>query len=187
MQTLGLAKPIPRMESRWRALLWPEIRSEVDCDYISRQGFWICSAVATVTLVVGALSGFIWESAFESTFFFLAGVGARERSKVAAGAAFAAYFMNALVLQRYTGSGFGVVRVIFLALLFANIRGNWLSTRWLKAARTDIVPARQKATLSDRLADQLPTFLWPKVRFIFYLLALAEIGGLFLALLGPPG
>jgi hypothetical protein len=187
MQTLGLAKPIPRMESRWRALLWPEIRSEVDFDYISRQGFWICSAVATVTLIVGALSGFVWESVFESTFFFLAGIGARERSKVAATAAFAAYFLNALVLQRYTGSGFGVVRVIFLALLFANIRGNWLSARWLRDSRIDIVPARQNATISDKLADQLPTFLWPKVRFIFYLLALVEIGGLFLALLGPGG
>jgi drug/metabolite transporter superfamily protein YnfA len=79
------------------------------------------------------------------------------------------------------------VRIIFLALLFANIRGNWLSTRWLKAARIDIVPARQSATISDKLADQLPTFLWPKVRFIFYLMAAVEIGGLFLALAGPRG
>jgi predicted acyltransferase len=45
-------------------------------------------------------------------------------------AVFTSYLLSALVLQRYTGNGFGIVRIIFLALLFANIRGNWLATRW---------------------------------------------------------
>jgi len=185
MQTLGLSDSTPRTESRWRALFWLTIRSDVDLDYITRQGFWICSTVAAVTLIVGAFTGSIVANAFEGLFFFLAGIGVRERSRVAAISAFAAYLLSALVVQRYTGSGFGVVRIIFLALLFANIRGNWLSARSGKGSQIDIAPIRLNATIADKLADQLPTFLWPKARFVFYVLAGLEIALLLFGLFGP--
>ena len=123
MQTLGLSESTPRTESRWRALLWPTIRNEGDFDYVTAQGFWICLVVAAFTIVFSAIAGSPAMGTFEGTFFFLAGVGVRQRSRVAALAAFSTYLLSALVLQRYTGNGFGVVRIIFLALLFANIRG----------------------------------------------------------------
>ena len=92
--------------------------------------------------------------------------------------------MNALVLQRYTGNGFGILRIIFLALLFANIRGNWFSARWAKDQQ--VTPSlRLNQTIGDKLSDQLPMFLWPKVRFLFYLLAAIEIGLLLIALFAP--
>jgi len=174
MQTLGLSDSTPRTESRWRALLWPTIRNEGDFDYITAQGFWICFIVAVLTLVITALAGHPWAGAFEAAFFFFAGLGVRQRSRVAAVAAFSAYLLSAVVLQLQTGNGFGVVRVIFLALLFANIRGNWLSARWAQDQQLD-PPPRLSQTIGDKLSDQLPKFLWPKIRIVFYVIAGIEI------------
>jgi hypothetical protein len=139
-----------------------------------------------VTFVLSFFAGDVLTGGFEGLFFFLAGVGVRERSRAAAIAAFSAYLLSAIVLQHDTGSGFGIVRIIFLALLFANIRGNWLAARWEKDNQADIAPIRQNETIGDKLADRLPTFLWPKARFVFYVLAGLEIALLLLALLGPP-
>jgi hypothetical protein len=185
MQTLGLSDSTPRTESRWRALLWPKIRNEGDFDYITRQGFWICFLVAVVTLVLSAFAGVPIAGTFEALFFFLAGVGVRERSRVAAIAAFSAYLLDALVLQRYSGNGFGFVRIVFLALLFANIRGNWISARWEKDFQSASVPMRLNQTFGDKFADQLPTFLWPKTRYVFYILAGIEIAVLLGSLFVP--
>ena len=184
MQTLGLSDSTPRTESRWRALLWPTIRNEGDFDYITAQGFWICFIVAVFTFVFSAIFGSPGMGLFEGAFFFFAALGVRQRSRVAAIAAFSAFFLSALVLQRYTGNGFGILRVIFLALLFANIRGNWLSARWAKDQQAT-PPPRLNQTIGDKLSDQLPIFLWPKVRVLFYVLAAAEITLLLVSLFAP--
>src|SRR5580700_3870017 len=107
MQTLGLSDSTPRTESRWRALLWPTIRNEGDFDYITAQGLWICFIIAAVTVVFTTIAGSPLTGAFDATFFFLAGIGVRQRSRVAAIAAFSSYLLGAIVLQRYTGNGFG--------------------------------------------------------------------------------
>jgi hypothetical protein len=184
MQTLGLSDSTPRTESRWRALLWPTIRSEGDFDYITTQGFWICLVVAVFTAIFGAISGSPGTGLLEGAFFFFAGLGVRQRSRTAAITAFSAYFLSGLVLQRYTGNGFGILRIIFLALLFSNIRGNWLSARWAKDQEAVPLP-RLNQTIGDKLSDQLPAFLWPKIRFLFYVLAGIEIGLLLIALFAP--
>ncbi len=185
MQTLGLSDSTPRTESRWRALLWPTIRNEGDFDYITRQGFWVCSLVAAATLVLSAFTGSLVAGVFQGLFFFLAALGVRERSGVAAIVAFSAYFLSVLVAQRLTGAGFGIVPLIFLALLFANIRGSWVSARWEKDLQPTIIPMRLSETIGDKLADRLPTFLWPKVRHVFYVLAVLEIAALVFTLFAP--
>jgi len=149
------------------------------------KAFWICCVVAMVTVAIGVFAGSIVGGAFEGLFFFLAGIGVRERSRVAAIAAFCAYLLSALVAQRYTGSGFGFVRIVFLALLFANIRGNWLSAGWTKDSQALVVPMRLKQTIGDKFADELPTFLWPKARFVFYVLAGLEMASLLFLLFRP--
>ncbi|HXM44120.1 MAG TPA: hypothetical protein VN924_22990 [Bryobacteraceae bacterium] len=184
MQTLGLSDSTPRTESRWRALLWPTIGNEGDFDYVTTQGFWVCFVVAAVTLGASPFTGVLGWGVFEGAFFFLAGVGVRQRSRVAAIAAFSAYFLGALVAQRYTGNGFGIVRIVFLALLFANIRGNWLSARWAMDRQSSAPLVRLNQTIGDKLSDQLPMFLWPKVRIAFYVLAALEIGLLLWSLSG---
>ena len=185
MQTLGLSDSTPRTESRLRALFWPTIRNETDFDYITTQGFWICVIVGALTIVFTAFASGFLAGLFEGGFFILAGGGVRQRSRVAAVVAFAAYLLDAIVLQRFTGNGFGVVRVIFLALLFANIRGNWLSARWASEQPPGEPSVRLNETLGDKLADQMPIWLWPKIRILFYVLAALEIGFLLLALFAP--
>ena len=184
MQTLGLSDSTSRTESRWRALLWPTISNEGNFDYITTQGLWICFVVAGFTVVLSALAGSPGMGTFEGAFFFFAGLGVRQRSRVAAITAFSAYLLSALVLQRYTGNGFGILRIIFLALLFANIRGNWLSARWAKDQQAIPLP-RLNQTFGDKLSDQLPMYLWPKARFLFYALAGIEITLLLVSLFAP--
>jgi hypothetical protein len=162
MQTLGLSDSTPRTESRWRALLWPTIRNEGDFDYITRQGFWICTVVAAVTIVFAAFTGSLIGGLFDGGFFFLAGLGVRKRSRIAAIAAFTVYLLGSFAVLQYSGGGGGIVRIVFLALLFANIRGNWLSARWEKDAQVALAPIAPNPTIGDRLVDQLPTFLWPR-------------------------
>lgn len=183
MQGLGLSDSTPRTEGRLRALFWPAIRNDGDFDYVTRQSCWVCFLAGASSLAFGALSGAVWSGLFEFSFFFLAGFGVRQRSVAAGIAAFAAYLLDALVIQRYTGNGFGVVRVIFLALLLANLRGTWVSARW--KGNLDGPPVRLSATFFDRLVDQWPSTVWPKGKWLFYLLAAVEILGLFLALLLP--
>ena len=183
MQILGLSDSTPRTENRFRALLWPTIRNGTDLDYITSQGFWICSIVAVTTAVFSALGGSPGMGLLEGTFFFFAGVGVRQRDRIAAIAAFSAYLLSALVVQRYTGQGFGVVRIVFLALLLANTRAIWLSARWAPDQAPPPLPLNQ--TIADKFSDQLPMFLWPKIRIVFYILAGIEIAFLLTALSIP--
>jgi hypothetical protein len=190
MQTLGLSDSTPRTESRLKSLFWPTIRNEGDVDYLTQQGFWICFLVALFTLVTNVISGSVLGGLFESVFFFLGGVGIRERSRFAAFSVFGAYLLSAFVLQRYTGQGFGIVRIIFLALLLANIRGMLLSGRWPKTDSSDAKLLRLNETLGDKLSDTLPSFLWPKRRIILYVFAVIElallVAGLFARLPKTP-
>lgn len=176
MQTLGLSDSTPRSESRFKSLFWPTIRNDVDLETVTTQGFWICFLVAAVTLGVSVFTGQAVGGAFESAFFFLGGTGVRQRSRVAAVCVFVAYLLGSLV------AGLGVVRIIFLALLLANARGIWLSYRWERSA-AEPPPVRLAQTLADKLSDQLPTFLWPKTRVLFYVFATIEVGAMMALLL----
>jgi len=184
MQTLGLSESTPKTEERLKNLFWPSIRNEVDVDYLGRQGYWICFGVAVVTLAFNLFTGSVWGGIFESTFFFLGGVGVRARSRFAAIAVFCAYLLSALLLQRLTGQGFGILRIIFLALLLANIRGTWLSAMWRTSA-TEPPPMPLDKTIWDKLSDRLPIFLWPKTKWILYVMAVLENAALVFALFAP--
>ena len=165
-------------------MLWPSIRNDGDFDYITEQGFWVCFIVAAVTLVFSVFTRAFLFGVFESLFYFLAAVGVRQRNKLAAITAFAAYFLDGVVLQRFTANGFGIVRIVFLALLLANIRGIWLSSRW----KTDTPaedPIRLNQTIFDKLSDQLPPRIWPKARWVFAFFAAMEIALLLILLTTP--
>jgi hypothetical protein len=184
MQLLGLSDSTPKTEGRLKSLFWPTIRNEVDLDVVTTQGFWICALVGAFTLVFALMSrGALAKTVgvLEAAFYFLAGLGARMRSRMAAGAAFAAYLLGGIVLQKYTGQGFGIPRLIFLALLLANVRGIWLSATWIVAVREES-PVRLNETWRDKLSDQLPTLVWPKAKFLFYVVALVEFAVLLLEL-----
>jgi hypothetical protein len=179
-----LSDSTSKTETRFKNLFWPSIRNEVDVDYLGRQGFWVCFGVAAVTLVFNLFSGFIVSGMFESLFFFLGGVGVRSRSRFAAVVVFSAYLLSALVLQRITGSGFGVLRIVCLALLLANIRSTWLSEMWRENA-TEPPPLPLGETILDKLSDRLPLYLWPKTKWVLYVLAVLENAALVIALFAP--
>lgn len=181
MQTLGLSDSTPRSEGRLKALLWPTIRNEGDFDHVTRQGFWVCQVVAAASLVALGLGGAWLPGLLSWLFYFLAGVGVRERSRTAAIAAFGIYFFESML------SGLGIVRIIFLALLLANVRGNWLASRWQPEA-DDWHPVRMQETLVDRFVDQWPPRVWRWGRYLFYvLLALMVFGVATIAFSGIGG
>jgi len=174
MQTLGLSESTPRTESRWRALLWPTIRNQWDLDYVTRQGFWVCFVLATMTLVVNMAAGFVFDGLFEAGFYYLAAMGVRERSRSAGIAAFTAYLLSGFVMYRFGQNGFSILRIVFLALLLANVRGNLQAAGW-KGDADEGTPERLNDTFGDKLADQMPRVVWPKGKYLFFVLAPAEI------------
>jgi hypothetical protein len=177
MEQIGLSHST-RTEGRLKSIFWPDIRHETDVDNIGRQGFWICVIVALVNLVVSLLGGWYIAGLFESVFFFLGGIGVRQRSRVAATAVFIAYFLTALLL------GFGVIRIILLGLLLTTIRGTWLSATWRPLA-TEPPPVPLPETIWDKFSGTLPIYVWPAGRWVFYVLAVVETLILVAALLIP--
>jgi hypothetical protein len=151
MQILGLADSTPKTDNRLKALLWPTIRTRVDLDTVTTQGFWICVLVGCVGLAVALATGnpvAILLTVLESVFYLLAGFGVRMQSRFAATAAFAMYLLDAVAMQMQTGQGFGVVRLIFLALLLANVRGIWLSALF-QPSESDPPPVRLNENWRD--------------------------------------
>src|ERR1035441_7627575 len=126
MQTLGLT-PTPRTDGRIKSLFWPTVANDVDVDYLTVQGFWVCLLVATITLGISIVNGTYLAGGLESLFYYLGGMGVRQRSRVAAVSIFAAYSLAGVVLARYSAGSFGIGRILFMALLLANVRAVWLA------------------------------------------------------------
>lgn len=176
MQTLGLSASTPRTESRLKSLFWPTIKNQWDLDYITNQGFWILALIGAVTFVVGLFtSGGIF-GLLDFTLYFLAGCGVRRRSRAAAVIALVLYTLSGVALQMRTGQGFGAMRFIFMAVLLANARGIWLSAAWPEASVDSTSTAFM--TFFDRVSDRLPAILWPRLFWLFYILAALELVGL---------
>jgi hypothetical protein len=189
MQILGLADSTPKTDNRLKALLWPTIRTRVDLDTVTTQGFWICLLVGCAGLAVSLAAGnaaVVFSTAFESALYILAGIGVRMQSRIAAAAAFAMYLLDTVAIHLQTGQGFSVMRLIFLALLLANLRGIWISASF-QPAESDPPPVRLNETWRDKLVDQWPVAIWPWGQYVFYVLAalgllLGALGVLMLAL-----
>jgi hypothetical protein len=196
MQTLGLSESTPRTEGRLKSLLWPTIHNNTDLEYVTEQGFWICSIVSVVTLGMTVSTGSRVVSLFglfEATFYFLGGVGVRQRNRFAAVAVFAAYLGGTLLKLAMTGvslvnqaamqgSG-GIIGIIILALLLANVRGIWQASKW-QPTEDDPPSIRLNETFKDKFADQMPQIVWPRLRILFYVLSGIELLLILLAGLG---
>jgi hypothetical protein len=124
MQTLGLSDSTPRTGSRLKSLFWPSIQTGSDVDYLGAQGYWVCALVAVFSLAFSAIAGHAIVGALVCLFYYLGGVGVRERSRYAAAAVLVMYVADMLV------SGVGVVRVILAALLLSNLRATWIASHW---------------------------------------------------------
>ena len=167
MQTLGLSDSTPRSESRLKSLFWPSVQSSSDVDYLGAQGYWVCAVIAIMSLVALVISGHPFLGVFVFLVFYLGGVGVREGSRYAAGCVLVSYVMDMLV------SGPGVVKVLFAALLLANFRAIWIASHWRPDSEEAAPAPRWSENWSDRFADQLPMWLWPKIRLGYYFLSAA--------------
>ena len=172
MQTLGITDATPRSDGWLKSLFWPSIKNDGDVEYLTEQGLWICVVLAILTEGTSALGGHLFLGMFDAAFFFLAGIGMRMRSRMAAILVFVVYLLSGIDVQVSGGQGFGILKSVFLALMLANIRGMWLSASWPKDGSA---PFRLDLTWRDKLSDQWPQEIWPRLEWIFYVLALLEV------------
>jgi hypothetical protein len=131
-------------------------------DYLGTQGYWVCTVVAILSFVFLVASGHMIDGIFTLPFYYLGGVGVRDRSRYAAAVVVLRYAADTLL------SGLGVVRVMIGAVLLSNLRATWIASRWEPESEEAILPPRLGETWGDKLADRLPMWLWPKVRIAFY-------------------
>jgi hypothetical protein len=183
VQTLGLSDSTPRTENRLKSLFWPSIQSGADVDYLAVQGFWVCTIVGLMSLVflfaaqpITAILVFL--------LFHLGGVGVREHNPFVAAIMLAYYLVDFLASAFFlltTSPGISVVRIIVIALLFSNLRATWIASGWKPESEEAALPPRFGDTFSDKVADKWPAFIWPKIKWLYYvysfgLLALMAAG-----------
>jgi hypothetical protein len=165
MQTLGLSDSTPRTEGRLKSLFWPAVQTADDVDYLGTQGFWVCTLVAVLSLVFSLLTGHPVIGVVVALFFYLGGVGVREHSVYAAVVVLMMYLGDAIV------AGPSIVRIGIAAVLFSNLRATWIAYLWNTQALEAASPPRLAATWSDKFADRVPMWLWPRVRYPYYVLS----------------
>lgn len=162
METLGLSDSTPRSENRLKSLFWPSVESGADVDYLGAQGYWVCTLIAIGSLIMG-LSLRQWTGGIMlMLFYYLGGVGVRERSRYAAFAVFILFTVEMLF------SSISVVKLLFAALLLSNVRATWIAATWNPDSEEAALPPRLNQTLGDKFADIFPRWLWPKVQLLYY-------------------
>jgi hypothetical protein len=162
MQTLNISDTEVRSESRIKSLFWPSITNGADVDYLGSQGYWVCTAVAVFSLIFLVILNQPIIGAITFLFYYLGGIGVRERSRYAAAIVLAMYLLDTLLAP-------GVLRIIFSALLISNLRATWIASAWQPGSELAALPPRMNETWSDKLVDQFPMWFWPKVRIVYYI------------------
>lgn len=165
MQTLGLSDSTPHTENRLKSLFWPSIQTGADVDYLGTQGYWVCTLVGAATFVFSAITGHPIVGVIVLVFYYVGGVGVRERSRYAAAIVFVIYLLDAFA------GGIGVVRVILTALLLSNLRATLIAAKWRPESEEAALPPRLSENWRDKLVDQFPMWLWAEsTNFVLYFL-----------------
>jgi hypothetical protein len=182
MQTLGLSNSTPRTESRLKSLFWPSVETGSDVDYLGAQGYWVCAIVAVFSGALLAFTGHAILGMLFFLYFYLGGVGVREHSLYAATVVLVMYALDTVTTVINMPNPVALVpRALLTALLLSNLRATWIASHWKPDGEASILPPRYGETWSDRFVDQVPMWLWPKVRILYcvlssFLLGLVVIG-----------
>jgi hypothetical protein len=106
--------------------------------------------------------------------FHLGGAGVREHSRFAATIIFVYYVVDTLAsFKSFLGSpGSIVLRVIIAALLLSNLRATWIAARWRSGSDEAALPLRLDDTWADKLANKWPSWVWPKIRVVYYVFSI---------------
>lgn len=175
MQTLDLSGSSKKSDGPLKSLFWPTVENAWDVDYLGQQGFWICLAIAVISLallsftvsnmaapaarVVTMVLGIL-----ECCVYFVGGMGVRQASWLAALMVFTLYALEHLALGQIS-----VLTIIIGAVLLSNVRATILAARWKPAAEDEDRPMRFNETFRDKLVDQLPPRIWPILKYPFYI------------------
>ena len=162
MQTLGIADSTPSTDNRLKSLFWPSITTGADVDYLGSQGYWVCTLVAVLSSAVLVIAEQPIMAALLFLYFYVGGIGVRERSTYAAVAVFVMYVLDMLL------GNIGIFKILISALLLSNIRATYLANTWNPTSEEAELPPRLSTTLGDKLADQFPMWFWPKMRIVYY-------------------
>jgi hypothetical protein len=162
VETLNLSRSSARSESRLKSLFWPEIENGSDVDYLGAQGYWVCTLVAVVSVAFLAMSGKPVTGVAILLFYYLGGVGVRERSRYAAVVVFGMYVLDTLISP-------GIVRILFAALLLSNLRATWIASGWKSDSEEAFLPPRLDESMTDKFRDTFPAWLWPKIKIGYYI------------------
>jgi len=192
MQTLGLSDSTTRSESRLKSLFWPSIQSGADVDYLAVQGFWVCTLVGGMSLAFLLLAGQPITGVLLFLLFHLGGVGVREHNPYAAAVVLLYYvvdFLASFVFVFFNSPGIGVVKIIVIALLLSNLRATWIAGNWKPESEEAALPPRFGDTFFDKFSDKWPAFIWPKVKWLYYVFSFASlvliVAGLIVRLVRP--
>lgn len=172
MQTLGLADSTTRTEGRLKSLFWPSIQSGADVDYLAVQGFWVCTIVGLLSFAFLFMAGQPISAFLILILFHFGGVGVREHNPFAAAIVLIYYlvdFFASMIFLFLNSPGIGVVRIIVIALLVSNLRATWIADHWKPESEEAALPPRFSETFFDKLADRWPSFIWPKVKILYYI------------------
>lgn len=170
MQTLGLSDSTPATDNRLKSLFWPAVNTASDVDYLGTQGYWVCTVVAVATLIFSLLVDHVLIGLLYFIFYYFGGVGVRERSQYAALVVAVMYSIDTLfvVVTMQVGAPL-VIHVLLTALLLANVRATLIASNWNPMSEDAVAPPRLNDTWGDKFADQLPMWLWPRMKILYYI------------------
>jgi hypothetical protein len=181
METLTLAESTPRTESALKSLFWPSITNGSDVDYLGAQGYWVCTVVGLFMFLMLVATGHGVMGTLLLFFYYIGGVGVRERSVFAASVILGCFLLDTMVALctlwlfvmavQAPAVGATVIRVLLTALLISNFRATLIASRWNPELEQAELPVRKAESWSERFVDQLPTWLWPKVRAVYYVVS----------------
>jgi hypothetical protein len=170
MQTLGLSGESRRSDGRLKSIFWPTVENAWDVNYLGQQGFWICVVVAVFQLAAAAFSGNLIVLVLQviaALVFLVGGMGVREASWPAAAMVFGLSFVGLLTTMAM-GELPGVIAVVTVGVLLSNVRAAFLASEWKPAGEGEDRPTRFNETMVDKIVDQLPAKLWPRIQPYFF-------------------
>ena len=170
METLGLSGPPQPRDSFFRRLFWPSDNAS-DADMLGQQGFWLCLVVGLLTFAMASLQGHWINGLIACAIFILGGVGVREHDLFAAISIASIYVVN-IVATMLVGRPPGAISIFAALLLLGNIRGCRIAAKWSRLD-PESIPIRMNETWQDKLVDQMPARVWPKVKYAYYVVATA--------------
>ncbi|HEX4155850.1 MAG TPA: hypothetical protein VHY48_09565 [Acidobacteriaceae bacterium] len=169
MSILGLDGRPQRENNIFQRIFWPGNHAG-EADALGQQGFWVCLVVGLLSAAVALWTGHPLLALLTLAFYWLGGMGVREHS-VTAAIIVALGYIASLAIVIIGGRFPGLLDIAITAILIGNIRGTYVASSWQAKGDPEVFPSRMNTTFFDWLVDQIPAKLWPKGRYVFFLVS----------------